>query len=311
MNGTQQYLIEEELEHYRDGWIGRREFLRRAALLGAAAATAAALAQSVTARPARAAPAAQASPFQVLEGDPAVATDWTWYRSTDGVMVKAYLAWPAAAGAMNMTLPGVAVCHENRGLTPHIRDVARRFASQGYVAIAPDLPSRTGTPTDELGSDEAIMAAFRTLTPAQNALDFAAALDFLRNHPAVDESKLAATGYCFGGGVIWRLATVYPDLTAAAPFYGSAPPLEDVPKIRAAMLGVFASSDERINAGIPDLSRALDAAGVKHRMAVYSGSDHGFHNDTGRVYNRDIAVQAWMDTVTWFAEHLSLPAPAF
>ena len=308
MDSTQQYLVDEELEHYRDGWISRRHFLRRAALLGAGTATALAMARSITPRPAHAAPPAQASPFHVPEGDPAVATDWAWYRSTDGTMLKAYLAWPALS-ATGMSLPGVAVCHENRGLNLHIQDVARRFAGQGYMAIAPDLPSRTGTPTDEMTSDEQIMAAYRQLTAQQNALDFAAALDFLRAHPAVDGSKLAATGYCFGGGVIWRLATVYPLLSAAAPFYGSTPPLDDVRNIRAAMLGVYAGRDERLNAGIPDLSKAMDAAGIRYRIAVYPDSDHAFHNDTGRVYNRDTAVQAWMDTLTWFAEYLRLPAP--
>jgi carboxymethylenebutenolidase len=310
MNSTERYLVEEELEHYRDGWIGRRDFLRRAALLGVGAAAAAAMANSVTPRPARSAPAAQNSPFHVPETDPAVASDWASYVSTDGVMVRAYLAWPAEP-ALNAQLPGVAICHENRGLQPQIRDVARRFAKQGYVAIAPDLPSRTGTPTAEMTSDEQIMEAFRSLTPEQNALDFTAALDFIRAEHPVDGGKLAATGYCFGGGVTWRLATVYPQLAAAAPFYGSGPPLESVPNIRAAMLGVYASSDDRINAGIPDLSAALDAAGVTYRVTVYPDSDHGFHNDAGRVYNQSAAVQAWMDTLNWFAEHLSLPAPTF
>ena len=308
MNSVQQYLVEEELEHYRDGWISRREFLRRAGLLGAAAATAAAMARSVSPRPAKAAPSTQASPFHVPADDVGVATDWVWYHSTDDAMLKAYLAWPSDSG-MTRSLPGVTVCHENRGLTVHIQDVARRFARQGYVAIAPDLPSRLGTPTDEL-TDEQIMAAYRTFTPQQNALDHAAALDYLRAHPAVDESKLAGTGYCFGGSVIWRLATVYPHLGAAAPFYGSAPPLADVPNIRAAMFGVYASSDERINAGISDLSLAMDAAGVRYQMTIYPDSDHGFHNDTGRAYNPQAAAEAWVDTLHWFAENLGLPTPA-
>lgn len=159
---------------------------------------------------------------EVPETDPAVSTDWIWFTSDDGAQIQAYVAWPAS-GEMDRSLPGIAVCHENRGLNLHIQDVARRYARQGYVAIAPDLPSRLGTPTMDLSPDQ-VTAAFGQLNPRQNARDFAAALDFLKAHPAVDETKLAATGFCFGGGVIWELATIYPGLTAAAPFYGARRP---------------------------------------------------------------------------------------
>jgi carboxymethylenebutenolidase len=284
--------------------------MRRAVLLGAGAATATAMAASVVpARHARAAPASQSvSPFHVEENDPRVATDWIWYRSTDGVEVKAYLAWPTDA-AMTRSQPGALVCHMNRGLDSYARDVARRFATQGYVGIAPDLPSRTGTATDEFPDVSSLMAAYRMLDPAQNALDFAAAADFLRAHPAVDESKLAATGYCFGGGVIWRLATIYPALTAAAPFYGSNPPLDQVPNIRAAMLGVYGELDNNVNAGIPALTAAMDAAGTRYKMNVYPNSTHAFHDDIGDRYNPVTAPQAWMDTLSWFATYLGLEQP--
>lgn len=309
MNSAQQYLVEEELEYYRDGWISRRDFLKRAAILGAGAATAAAMAASITpARRARAAPAAQRSPDSVPEDDPAVATDWLWYRSTDGVELRAYLAWPASA-EMNGSLPGVTVCHQNRGLQPQIRDVARRYAKQGYVAIAPDLPSRTGTATDAFPDLESLMASYRQLTPEQNALDFAASLDFLRAHRAVDERKLAATGFCFGGGVIWRLATIYPALTAAAPYYGSNPPIDQVANIRAAMFGVYPSTDDRLNAGLSAITEAMHQAGTRFKITVYPNSDHGFYDDTGNVYNPQTAPQAFADTLNWFAEHLGLPPP--
>lgn len=309
MNSAQQYLVEEELEYYRDGWISRREFLKRAAILGAGAATAAAMAASITpARRARAAPAAQHSPDSVPADDPSVATNWIRYRSTDEVELKAYLAWPAGA-AMNAILPGITVCHANRGVQPQIQDVARRYAKRGYVAIAPDLPSRTGTATDEFPDLPSLMAAYRQLTPEQNALDFGASLDFLRAHPAVDGSKLGATGFCFGGGVIWRLATIYPALTAAAPYYGSNPPIEQVPAIRAAMFGVYPSTDARLNAGLSDITEAMHQAGTRFKITVYPHSDHGFYDDTGNVYNAQTAPQAFIDTLSWFAEHLGLPAP--
>jgi len=309
MNSVEQYLVEEELEHYRDGWISRREFLRRAVILGAGAATAAAMATSITpARRVRAAPAAQQSPFSVAANDPEVATDWVWYRSTDGVELRAYLAWPATA-AISKGSPGVTICHANRGVNAHTQNVARRYARQGYVAIAPDLPSRTGTATDAFPDLPSLMAAYRQLTPEQNALDFAVSLDFLRAHPAVDENKLAATGFCFGGSVIWRLATIYPRLTAAAPHYGSNPPIADVPNIRAASFGVYASNDNRGNAGISELAAALNGAGARYKITIYPNSDHGFHDDTSNDYNAQTAAQAYVDTLNWFAEHLDLPAP--
>jgi carboxymethylenebutenolidase len=309
MNTVEQYLVEEELEHYRDGWISRRDFLRRAFILGTGAAAAAAMAASVTAPGRlRAAPLAQRSPFSVDASDPTVSSEWVTFRSTDGVELRGYLARPAGAPQSN-SLPGVTICHANRGLTAHVQDVARRFARQGYVAIAPDLPSRTGTPTDAFPDVESIMASYRQLTPEQNALDFASSLEFLRAHPAVDGSKLAGTGYCFGGGVIWRMSTVYPNLTAGAPFYGSPPPLADVPNIQAAMFAVHASTDLRLLGTIPEVATAMHDAGKRFKTTVYPNSDHGFHDDTGNVYNAQAAAQAYVDTLNWFAEHLSLPAP--
>lgn len=306
MHSMQQYLVEEELEHYRDGWISRREFLRRAALIGVGTGAAAGLARTVT-RPGRvrAAPAAQASPFHVPEEDPSVATDWIWYRSTDGVLLKAYMAWPAAA-MMDQSWPGAVVCHENQGVVEYTRDVARRFAKEGYVAVAPDLVSRGGTPTDALGADQA-RAAYASLNAQQMARDLLAAVDVLKAHPAVDENKLAATGYCAGGAVVWWLATLSPDLKAVAPFYGSNPPLDAVPNIRAAVLGVYGALDERLNAGIPAIEAAMRAARVTFQIKVYPDSLHAFHNDTRATsYNPETAAQAWLDTLDWFAEHLGL-----
>jgi carboxymethylenebutenolidase len=305
INGMQRYLAEEELEHYRDGWISRREFLRRATLIGVAAAAAAEMARSVVpAQPVSAAPPAQASPFSVPEDDPAVATDWIWYRSTDGTLIKAYVAWPAGA-SMDQSRPGVVVCHENRGLLAHHRDVPRRFAKQGYVALAPDLISRTGTPTDAMTDDEG-RAAFASLNVDRSAADLLAAIDVLKAHPAVDDSKLAATGYCAGSSVIWRVVVRSRDLKAAAPFYGGNPPLDEVPNIRAAVFAVYGALDERINAGIPAIEAAMMAAGVKYGLRVYPDSAHAFHNDTGASYNPETAPQAWRDTLEWFAENLGL-----
>jgi carboxymethylenebutenolidase len=306
--GTQRYLVEEELEHYRDGWISRREFIHRASLLGVGAAIATTMAGTIAPKM-FAAPLAQGtSPYSVPEGDPAVITERVHYASTDSVQVEAFVARPAAA-VQSRSLPGVAVCHENQGLNPHTEDVARRFAKAGYVAIAPDLVSRVGPPTRELPDLSAIMGAYQRLEAPQNARDFLAALEWLESHGAVDGTKLAATGYCFGGGVIWRLTTIAPQLKAAAPFYGSNPPIADVPNIKAAVLGVYGDLDARINEGIPEIESALQLAGVTHRIMVYPDSEHAFHADFRPSYNQTTATQAWGDTLRWFAEHLGLPAP--
>lgn len=303
MNSMQLYLAEEELEHYRDGWISRREFLRRAALIGVGIAAASKMAGSIVpTRRVQAAPPAQRSPFSVPEDDPSIATDWVWYRSTDGVLIKAYVAWPTGA-RMDQSRPGVVVCHENRGLLAHHRDVPRRFAKQGYVAVAPDLISRTGTPTDAMTEDESL-AAFASLNTDVAAADLLAGVDFLKAHPAVDDAKLAATGYCAGSSVIWRLVTRSPDLRAAAPYYGANPPLDEVPNIRAAVLAVYGGLDERINAGIPAMEDAMRAAGIKYRIHVYPDSAHAFHNDTRPSYNPETASAAWLQTLEWFAENL-------
>jgi len=209
---------------------------------------------------------------------------------------------------MTMSNPGVTVCQQNRGVNGHIQDVARRFAKQGYVAIAPDLVSRTGKATSDFTDDAEYMRALSSLDASQNAQDFVASLDYLSAHPAVDENKLAATGYCFGGGVIWRLATQAANLKAAAPFYGTAPPLADVPNVRAAVLGVYAGLDDRVNATITDLEPALQAAGVTYKINIYPDSNHAFHDDTSPVYNQTTAMQAWTDTLNWFAQYLGLPA---
>lgn len=305
MNDLQRYLAEEELEHYRDRWISRREFLHRTALIGVGAAAAAAMAKSIVpARRVHAAPPAQRSPFSVPEDDPAITTDWAWYRSFDDVLIKAYLAWPAGA-IQDRSRPGVVVCHENRGLLTHHRDVPRRFAKQGYVALAPDLISRTGTPTDAMTEDES-RAAFASLDTDVAAADLLAGIDFLKAHPAVDAAKLAATGYCAGSSVIWRVVTRSPDLRAAAPFYGANPPLHEVPNIRAAVFAVYGALDERINAGIPAMETAMNEAGIKYRLHIYPNAAHAFHNDTGANYNAEAAAQAWLGTLEWFAENLGL-----
>ncbi len=322
----EKYLVEEFYDDYREGLLSRRAFIRRVAFItGSMAATAATMSllgctpaelpaatepmpspEPPTA--AAAAPTATAaaqpqpttapkSPLSVPENDPAVqAKDVTF--DSQGDQVTAYLALPAAAG----TYPAVLICHENRGLTPHIKDVARRFAKAGYVALALDLLSREGG-TANLDRDQ-IPGMLTTAGTERHVADFKAGLTYLQGLPEVDDDKIAMNGYCFGGGITWRSVTAMPELKAAAPFYGPAPELEQVPNIKAAVLGVYAEQDERINAGIEPLEEALTKAGITHKMNVYPGVNHAFHNDTGERYNEAQATQAWQDMLAWFKQYL-------
>jgi carboxymethylenebutenolidase len=194
----------------------------------------------------------------------------------------------------------VLVVHENRGLNPHIEDVARRFALEGYVAFAPDaLFTLGGYPGDE----DAARALFGKLDVGKTRADFLAASEWLCRVDGGD-GRWAATGYCWGGGIVNWLATQRPDLAAAAPFYGQAPPLEDVAKIRAELLVVLAAEDERINAGWPAYRAALDAAGTCYSVFQPAGTQHGFHNDTTPRYDAAAAKEAWTRTLALFARTL-------
>ena len=315
----EKYLVEEFYDDYREGLISRRTFIRRVAFItgSMAAASTAMLAvgcapievpaatdpipEAETPTPAAeaenagAVPDAQ-SPFSVPEGDPDLETsDVTFTSGSDEI--TGYLARPVAEGVY----PAVMICHENRGLTDHIRDVARRFAKEGYVALAPDLLSREGG-TATLDRD-AVPGLLTDAGIERHVGDFTAAYDYLQQQEFVDGERIGMNGYCFGGGVTWHTSTQLP-LRAAAPFYGPAPDLEDVPNIQAAVLGVYAENDQRINSGIEALQAALDEAGVTYQINIYPGVDHAFHNDTGERYVEEQATQAWTDMLAWFEQYI-------
>ncbi|MCL4857916.1 MAG: dienelactone hydrolase family protein [Caldilineaceae bacterium] len=321
LNKFEKYLIDEFYDDYREGLLSRRSFIRRVAFITgsmAAASTAmlavgcqpielpppgAAMPEPETPTPAAAmeeasgaVPGAQ-SPLSVPEGDPAVISEMVTFDN-NGDEVGAYLAQPAAEGVY----PVVLVCHENRGLTPHIKDVARRFAKEGYVALAIDLLWRDGG-TDVIDNDQR-PGLLTGPGIDRHVSDFAAGLDYAQSLPNVDGERVAMTGYCFGGGVTWATVTELTAIKAAAPYYGPAPDLEKVPNITAAVLGVYAEEDERINAGIEPLREALDAAGATYEIKIYPGVNHAFHNDTGERYNEEQALQAWQDTLDWFAQYV-------
>jgi len=211
---------------------------------------------------------------------------------------RGYSVQPAK---VKKTLPAVLVIHENRGLNPHIEDITRRLALANYVAFAPDaLFSLGGYPGDEDKARE----QFGKLDQAKTREDFVAAFEVLKKRPETT-GKVGAVGFCYGGGMVNYLATrLGNDLAAGVAFYGSAPDLADVPKIKAPLLIQSAEQDDRINASWPDYEKALQAAKVKYERFLYPGTQHGFNNDTTPRYDAAAAKLAWERTLAFFEKHL-------
>lgn len=272
---------------YVHGLIDRRGFLDRAArfaTLGGMTATGLLAALSPD----------FAAAQKVAPNDPRVTTESVEIASPDGMgRVRAMVCRPAQAAA---ALPVVLVVHENRGLNPHIEDVARRFALENFIAVAPDaLFSKGGYP----GNEDQARALFATLDLRRAAEDFVAAAQWAQGIRG-GNGRLGATGFCYGGGIVNLLATRLPELRAGAPFYGLSAPTDAVPRIRAELLIVYAEHDERINAGWPAYRDALKAAGVRHEAHFYPGTQHGFHNDTTPRHDEAQARVAWTRTLALF-----------
>lgn len=211
--------------------------------------------------------------------------------------VRAYLARPKGS----VKLPAVVVIHENRGLTPHIEDVARRVAVEGFVALAPDMLSPLGgTPTDE----DAGRQLFTRVKAGTAVADLVESVSYLRGRTDAT-GEIGCVGFCWGGGMANNLAVNVPDLAAAVAFYGLQPAAAEVPKIGAKLLLHYAGSDDRINAGIPAYEAALKSAGVSYTKYVYAGTQHAFHNDTaGARYNKEAAELAWRRTIAFLHAEL-------
>jgi carboxymethylenebutenolidase len=208
-------------------------------------------------------------------------------------------AWAAA----DPDRGGVLVIHENRGLTDHIRSVASRLAGQGYASLAPDLLSEEGG-TAALGDAANATAALSKAPQERFIADLRASLDELSRR--LPQAKLAAVGFCFGGGLTWNLLTVGdPRLYAAVPFYGPTPPNPDFSRSRAAVLAIYAERDTRVNATRDTAKAALERAGLPHEILSYPDADHAFFNDTGPRYNADAAAKAWQATLRWLDQHLA------
>jgi carboxymethylenebutenolidase len=293
MTALQRYLAEEVAIDHADGIIPRREALRRLGLLGVALPAASALLAACAAGdPSPEAPSGTATP-----PGPAVATEAVTFPGPEGRTLQG--AWAPAAQPRGAVL----VVHENRGLNDHIRSVAGRLANDGYSALAIDLLSAEGG-TAALGGEAEAMAALNAAPPERFAADMRAGLDELeRRAPG---RKLGAIGFCFGGGMVWLLLTTGDArLAAAAPFYGPLPDDASFAGSKAAVLGIYAEQDERVNASRDAARAALEAAGLTHEIVTYPGANHAFFNDTGPRYDAGAAREIYQRMLAWFGANLA------
>ena len=276
---------------YVHGSVTRREFLDRAGKYAVGGFTAVAMLEALSPNFAWA--------QQVKPDDRRIVAEYVSYDSPDGNgQMRGYLARPANAKGKRAA---VVVIHENRGLNPYIEDVARRLATEGYTAFAPDALAPVG---GYPGNEDQARDMFAKLDPKKREQDLLAAVDYVKLRPDFS-GKVGAVGFCFGGGIVNMIATRVPDLAAAVPYYGGQPPASEVPKINAAVQAHYASNDERINAGIPAYEAALKAAGKKYEIYTYPNTQHGFHNDTTPRYDEAAAKLAWQRTLSHFKKYLA------
>jgi carboxymethylenebutenolidase len=276
-------------DKYVHGAISRRDFIDRASALAIAGMSGAALLEALNPK--------FASAQQIAPTDARIKTEYVEIPAPGYGKLRGYMVKPAKAAGK---LPTVLVVHENRGLNPHIEDIARRVALDNFIAFAPDaLFPIGGYPGDEDKARE----KFQQLDQAKTREDFVAAAAYLKKLPQ-GNGKVGVVGFCYGGGIANLLATRVPDLGAAVPFYGSAPTTADVANIKAPLLIQFAETDERVNASWPAYETALKSAGVKYQAFVYPGTQHGFNNDTTPRYNKEAAALAWERTIGFFNENL-------
>lgn len=304
MTSLHQYIAEEIAEDHADGRCSRREALRRLTLLGVAAPAAVALLAACSNNSTPSTPsgsgagtssgaAGSASPPGLSTALPTAAIT---FAGQDGRTLQG--AWAAAAQPRGAVL----VIHENKGLTEHIRSVAGRFAGIGYSALAVDLLSEQGG-TGAFQDPAEATAALGKIAPERFVADLRAGLDELaRRAPG---QQLGATGFCFGGGLVWLLLAHHETrLAAATPFYGPLPDHADFTGDKAAVLAIYASKDARVGASRPAAVAALTQAGLTHDVFVAQGADHAFFNDTGPRYDAQAAAEAWRRVLDWYGKYL-------
>ena len=275
---------------YVHGGVSRREFLDRAAKYAVGGFSAAAMLEALSPNFAWA--------QQVRADDKRIEAGYASYLSPQGNgQMRGYLARPAAKKGK---LPAVVVIHENRGLNPYIEDVARRLATEGYVAFAPDALSPVG---GYPGNEDQARAMFAKLDAKKVTEDLVSAVDYVKLIPDFS-GKVGVVGFCFGGETAHIIATRVPDLAAAVPYYGPAPAPAEAAKVRAALLVHLASNDERVNKTHPPYEAALRAANVRYEIHTYPNTQHGFHNDTTPRYDEAAAKLSWQRTLAHFKKHL-------
>jgi carboxymethylenebutenolidase len=275
---------------YVHGDIDRRGFLDRATKFAVGTMTAGMLLDALTPKFAEA--------QQVPKDDKRLKAEYAEYDSPNGNgKMRGYLVRPASATGK---LPGIIVIHENRGLNPHIEDVARRLALENFMTFAPDaLFPLGGYPGDEDKARE----LFPKLDQAKTREDFVTAVSWLMKR-ADCTGKVGAVGFCWGGSMSNTLASRVPELAGAVPFYGGAPAAADAAKVKGPLLLQFAETDERVNASWPPYEAVLKANNVKYEAFTYPGTQHGFNNDTTPRYNAEAAKLAWTRTVEFFNKNL-------
>ena len=278
---------------FTHGGMDRRQFLDRLGELAGSSAAAVALLPLLQNDYARAA---------IVPPDDARLTIETVLYNAPGARINGYLARPKEKGKR----PAVIVIHENRGRNPHIEDVARRLALEGFLVLSPDLLSVAGgtPPNDDQARD---LHAKTDKTAMLNAA--LAAIPFMKNH-AESTGKVGAVGFCYGGGVANSMAVASADLNAGVAYYGAQPPAEQVASIKAPLLLHYAGLDQRINAGIPAYEAALKAAGKRYTIYIYDNVNHAFNNDTGDRYDKPTADLAWSRTIAFFKDNLGAPGKA-
>jgi carboxymethylenebutenolidase len=326
MTDFKQYLLDEFVEDYQEGLISRREALKLIAGITGSVALASSLlaACAPSAQPAQ--PAASAVPTEPAPptaaptsvpptaAPPTAAPTATVAAESsapsgeieardvqfegEGATILGYWAKPVGDGPY----PIVLVSHENRGLTEHIKDVTRRFAQAGYAALAVDLLSRQG---GTAGKDSSSVPGLLSSMPQEQFVqDFISGLRFAQQQPGVQADRVGMTGFCFGGGVTWRVAVGLPELRAAVPFYGPPPSADEVSAINAAVLAIYAERDARITPSADVMETAMQQAGKTFEKVIYPDTDHAFFNDTGTRYNAAAAQDAWVKMLAWFDRHL-------
>ena len=291
---VREYLREEFLEEAELGYLDDQELARRLALFDGP------MTGAVETIMIKAEVPGATSPLSVREDDAGISGEDSTISTPVGPL-DIYVVRPTGASG---DLPGLVLIHENQGLVPHIRDVARRLAALGYVVVAPDLL----TPAGGAGSfpdGPARIAALGTLDREAMVTQLVAATDALAALDGVDAGHLGALGFCFGGGMTWMLATKAKQLKAAVPFYGPTPPIELVPEITAAVLAIYGALDERITGMAPDIEAAMAAANKSFDKEIYPEAQHAFHNDTNPDrYNPTAAAAAWARATTFLGAHL-------